>query len=430
MATAPNRTFTTDLELKKLKPENKHYWMKDIISPSLFLEVSPKGTKTWQYRYSVNGKQERVKLGKYPAMSLNQARIERARYEEDYVSKGISKAEVKKQKEKQDEAKITFHDFALKFAERYITGTIKNHKTMMAYLNNDIFPFIGDKFLEEIKADHIDQIINRKLNQGFPAAAHQIRQLLRRIFEIAVDWEYIERTPVKKSILTQTLLGKPKQRALTTDEISVFYSQLFQQNIARATKLGLLLSLLVLVRKTELTTAKWEHINFETGIWHIPTPKGSGQARNASEPFDIYMSSQVKSILKELKELAGDSFYILPGRIPAKPISRTVFNTALNAVLRKMEGFGHFTVHDLRRTAASRLNDLGYESDIIEKCLNHKMLGIRGIYNKAIYEDQRRNMMQEWSNFVFELVPLLNHLIELNDQEININCPDTTRDNQ
>ena len=421
MTTVPNRTFTTDLELKKLKPEDKHYWMKDMTSPGLFLEVSPKGTKTWQYRYSVNGKQERVKLGQYPAVSLNQARIERAIYEENYVSKGISKAEVKKQKERQDETNITFRDFALKFAERYITGKIKNHKAMIAYLNNDIFPFIGDYCLNEVKATHVDQIITRKLNLGFPAAAHQIRQLLRRIFEIAVDWEYIERSPVKKTILAQTLLGKPKQRALTTDEISAFYSQLFQQNIARATKLGLLLSLLVLVRKTELTTAKWEHINFETGIWHIPTPKGSDQVKNASEPFDIYMSSQVKSILNELKKLAGNSPYILPGRTPDKPISRTVFNTALSTVLKKMEGFGHFTVHDLRRTAASRLNDLGYESDIIEKCLNHKMMGIRGIYNKAIYEEQRRNMMQEWSSFVFSLVPILNHVIELNDQKININ---------
>lgn len=413
MGKLSSRTFSTDLEIKNLKAESKTYWVKDLASSGLFLEVSTRGGKTWQYRYTVNGKQERVKLGKYPQLSLNQARINRAAYEETYVVKGLSKNQIKLEAKKLKEKNILFSEMAQKFAERKIVGQIKNQKAMQAYISNDILPIIGDLPLQEIKYSHIDKIINRKLDQGFPSAAHQIRQLLKRIFEMAIDLEYIEKSPVKKTILDMQLQGKPKQRALSIEEMIEFYTSLLRSNSARATKLGLMLSLLVLIRKSELTQAKWEHINFDTGIWHIPSPKGWENAKYSSEPFNVYMSEQVKTILKELKKLAGDSEYILPGRTPDKPISRTVFNMAINAVLRKMPEFGHFTVHDIRRTATSILNNLGYNSDIIEKCLNHKMLGIRGIYNHAEYESQRKEMMQNWSNYVQTALPAMNFFIDI-----------------
>lgn len=415
MGKLSGRTFSTDLEIKNLKAEEKTYWAKDLSSSGLFIEVSPKAGKTWQYRYTVNGKQERIKLGKYPQLSLNQARINRSVYEEEYVAKGISKVDIEAKKKEDDAKKILFSEFANQFAERYFIGKIKNEKIMLAYINKDIIPFIGNLYLQKITIKDIENIIMRKVNQGYPSAAQTIRQLLKRIFDLAVDFEYIDKSPVKRTTLDLNIQTKPKQRALNTSEISEFYTTLFQQNSAKATKLGLLLSLLVLIRKSELTQAQWKDINFDTGIWHIPSPKGADNSKYSSEPFNVYMSTQVKAILLELKQLAGNSTYILPGRTPDKPISRTVFNMAVNSTLKKIPEFGHVTVHDLRRTAASILNDLGFHSDIVEKCLNHKMLGIRGIYNKAEYETQRIKMMQEWSNYVFELAPILHHFIELND---------------
>lgn len=415
MPKAATRTLSTDLEIRKLTPELKHYWVKDLASSGLFLEVSPNGSKTWQYRYSINGKQERVKLGKYPTTTLNQARIKRSEYEEEFVSRGKTKNDVAAQKKKQESEKILFNDFAKIYAERYIIGKIKNEKIMLAYINKDINPFIGSLYLKEITVQHIEQIILHKLNQGFPSAAQALRQLLKRLFDLAIDFEYIDKSPIKKTTLELDLNIKPKQRALSPEEITYFYTCVFQNNSAKATKLGLLLALLVLIRKSELTQAQWKDVNFDTGVWNIPSPKGVNNNKYPSEPFNVYMSSQVKTILLELKSLAGDSTYILPGRSLDKPVSRTVFNMAVNTTLKTMPEFGHITVHDLRRTAASRLNDLGYNSDIIEKCLNHKMQGIRGIYNKAEYEKQRISMMQQWSNYVFELVPILNHFIELDD---------------
>ncbi|AXX46525.1 hypothetical protein Aba10324_17190 [Acinetobacter baumannii] len=430
MAKAAARIFSTDLEVRNFKGEDKIYWVKDATADGLFLQITPSGGKTWQYRYSVNGKQERVKLGKYPAMTLNQARNARTNREEEYVRKGISKEEIKRSQEKEDAKKILFVDLALQFTEQRRMLKLKSRQTMLAYIEKDINFFIGNKYIKDITPADIQKIIDRKLDQGFPSAANQIYSLLKRIFETAVEYDLLDKSPVKKILLSEinSQTPRPAQRALKPNEICEFYTTLFQNNSARATKLGLLLSLLILVRKSELSNARWQDINFETGIWRIPRPKGFENTKYSSEPFDVYMSSQVISILEELKVLAGDSEYVLPGRTLDKPISRTVFNMAINAILKKMpKDFGHVTVHDLRRTAATILNGLGYNSDIIERCLNHKMLGIRGIYNKSEYEEQRKKMMQEWSNYIFELIPLLKFQIntkisnQTTDQQITVN---------
>lgn len=421
MAKEASRIFSTELEVRNLTGESKIYWVKDALTDGLFLQVTPSSGKTWQYRYSINGKQERKKLGKYPQLTLKQARNAQNSYETEFVSKGITKQEIKQNQLNENAKKILFRDFAHQFAEQKIIGQIKNEKTMLAYIEKDINIFIGDMTIQDITPVNIRKIIDKKLDQGHPSAANQIYSLLRRIFEIAVEeYELIDRSPVKKTMLSDINRKTPKisQRALKPDEICMFYTALFQNNSAKATKLGLLLSLLILVRKSELCNARWEDINFKTGIFHIPQPKGFDNNKYSSEAFDVYMSSQVIAILNELKSLAGESKYILPGRTPDKTISRVVFNMAVNATLKRLPNeFGHLTVHDLRRTAASQLNNLGYNSDIIEKCLNHKMLGIRGVYNKAEYEDQRRTMMQEWSDYIFETVPILNHFIELNNDK-------------
>jgi len=420
MGRLSQRTFTTDLEIKNLKGEDKIYWVKDSAANGLFLQVTPLGGKTWQYRYSVNGKQERIKLGKYPSVSLNQARSARAIYEEEYVVKGISKVDVEAKKREDNAKQILFSDFSRQYAELRIINRIKNEKSMLSYIDKDILPFLGNKTVQEIKYADISKVVLRKVNEGYPSAALQIYSLLKRIFDFAYDHDLIDKSPVKKSLLSDVKRPKLKQRALKPTEITEFYTALFQNNLARATKLGLLLSILVLVRKSELTNAQWKDINFDTGVWRIPQPKGFDNFSYSSEPFDVYMSSQVKTILLELKRLAGNSAYILPGRLPDKPISRTVFNMAINSILTKMPPeFGHFTVHDLRRTAATELNGLGYNSDVVEKCLNHKMTGIRGIYNRSLYETQRREMMQEWSDYVFKLVPITIYFIELTDDMYN-----------
>ena len=125
-----------------------------------------------------------------------------------------------------------------------------------------------------------------------------------------------------------------------------------------------------------------------------------------SKPHNIYLAQQTIDILIALKTCAGNSRYLLPSRYDADaPMSRATFNRVTKAVIVRAQKEGlpleHFTVHDLRRTGSTLLNELGFNGDWIEKCLAHEDgRSSCGIYNKAEYEHQRRHMMQEWANLV------------------------------
>ena len=166
-------------------------------------------------------------------------------------------------------------------------------------------------------------------------------------------------------------------------------------------RLGLRLYLLTMVRKSELLDAIWSEIDFVNAVWSIPKER-----MKRSKAHNVYLSRQVFDIFIALKTCAGNSKYVLPSRYDADaPMSRATFNRVTYLVVEQARKEGlplePFTVHDLRRTGSTILNELGFNSDWIEKCLAHEDgRSSRGIYNKAEYEVQRRHMMQEWSNIV------------------------------
>jgi integrase len=152
------------------------------------------------------------------------------------------------------------------------------------------------------------------------------------------------------------------------------------------------LILLTLVRKSELRLARWEHIDLARGEWEIPpehSKTGAGQI--------VYLSSQARQLIERLQAPAKRTGHLFPasGSDGSTPIGQSTLNRALLCAQR---GMAHFTVHDLRRTGATRLSEMGYNADWIEKALNHKLRGIRGIYNRAEYGPQRREMLQAWAD--------------------------------
>jgi integrase len=166
-------------------------------------------------------------------------------------------------------------------------------------------------------------------------------------------------------------------------------------------RLGLRLILLTMVRKSELLDAIWDEVDFENAVWSIPK-----QRMKRGKPHNVYLSRQSLDILIALKTCAANSRYVLPSRYDADaPMSRATFNRITMAVVERAKKKGlplePFTVHDLRRTGSTLLNELGFNSDWIEKCLAHEEgRSSRGVYNKAEYEPQRRHMLQEWADSI------------------------------
>ena len=388
--------FSTDREIQNLKPQEKRYSVKDKLNNGLFVEVWDSGTKTWHYRYSLNGKQERLVIGRYPDLSLKEARQVRDE-SASLVAKGISP--------KQNKNKVTSILFS-DYGERYLNEVIKKERkdpyNMILCLNNDIYPMMGSIPLDQVSIEDIRRTIWRKKEQGYDAAANQVRGLLKRMFDYAMTLGLVPFNPVLAIPSRHIHKAKPRDRYLSTNEIRTYYTTLLNSRIYRPRKLGLLLSLLTLVRKSELLKAKWEYIDFDKRIWLIPETKADS-ATGHSREMVVYMSDQVIEIFKELKTIAGDEPYVFVGRQSGTHISHNAFNTAQKAALA-LTDLPPFTVHDLRRTASTHLNEQGFHSDAIEACLNHIMRGVRGVYNKAKYEKERIDIMEKWSNYIFSVI--------------------------
>lgn len=388
--------FSTDREIQNLKPQEKRYSVKDKLNNGLFIEVKESGIKSWHYRYSLDGKQDRLVLGRYPDLSLKDARQIRDE-SASLVAKGISPKQSKKKV-----TSVLFSDYGERYLNEVIKKERKNPYNMILCLNNDIYPMLGHIALDQISVDDVRRVIWRKKDQGYDASANQIRGLLKRMFDYAITLGLVPYNPVLAIPTRHIYKAVPRNRYLSTSEIRTYYTTLLNSRIYRPRKLGLLLSLLTLVRKSELLRAKWEHIDFEQRIWHIPETKADS-ATGHSREMVVYMSDQVIEIFKELKTIAGDEPYVFVGRKTGTHISHNAFNTAQKSALA-LTDIPDFTVHDLRRTASTHLNEQGFNSDAIEACLNHTMRGVRGVYNKAKYEKERTLMMSQWSDYIFSVI--------------------------
>ena len=187
---------------------------------------------------------------------------------------------------------------------------------------------------------------------------------------------------------------------MTPQEIKLFYRFLERTESAATIRLACKMLLLTMVRKSELTDATRSEIDFENAVWTIP-----GARMKRRNPHNVYLSRQVMDILVAFKTCAGDSRYILPSRYePDRPMNGASLNRVLGMVGKNASDscceLGAFSPHDLRRTASTLLHEAGYNTDWIEKCLAHEQKGVRAVYNKAEYAEQRRSMLQEWADMV------------------------------
>ncbi len=222
-------------------------------------------------------------------------------------------------------------------------------------------------------------IVFRKRDAGCEKAAALLRGILKRLFDYAIAQTLIEHNPISSLPTRFVTTLTSRDRALEPAEIRTFLIELYQSNIARRSKLALHLLLLTLTRKGELTRGRWEHVHFDAAEWLIP-PEHS----KTEKLCVVYLSRQVIELFHELQMLAGDSEWVLPGRVQDQPLSDAALNHALDGVNFSIP---QFTIHDLRRTASTRLNEMGYAGDVIEKALNHTQVGVRGIYNRAEYRE-------------------------------------------
>jgi integrase len=386
----------TDTALKALRPKAKPYTLAD--ERGLYVEVFPTGGIVWRYRYRINGKQEKLTLGKYPALTLKNARVKRDEAAQA-AAMGSSPAQQKQLAKVAAADATTVADFGERFFREIVAKDRQDVSIPRRYFDKAIVPAIGAKPVRDVTTEDVRAIIWKKKDEGFDAAAGNIRGVLKRLFDYAMTAGLVTVNPVLALPMRHVHKAKSRERALSPDEIRVFLKAAFESNIRRQFKIGLHLILLTMVRKSELLLARWEHVDFEQAEWHIPA-----EHSKTGKPHIVFLSRQSIALFRELQALAGGSALVLPGRGSlTRPFAHNAINTALKVALAG-QSIPAFTVHDLRRTASTLLHESGWASDVVEKALNHTIGGVRGVYNRAEYEPQRREMLQFWADYIDQLM--------------------------
>ena len=385
----------TDTALKALKPKDKTYTVAD--DRGLYVEVFPTGGIIWRYRYRIAGQREKLTLGKYPALTLKNARIKR---DEAAQAAAMDKSPAKqKQLAKLAAADATtVADFGERFFRDIVAKDRQDVTIPRRYFDKAIVPAIGSKPVRDVTTEDVRAIIWKKKDEGFDAAAGNIRGVLKRLFDYAMTAGLVSVNPVLALPMRHVHKAKSRDRALSPEEVRQFLKAAFESNIRRQFKIGLHLILLTMVRKSELLLARWAHVDFEQAEWHIPA-----EHSKTGKAHIVFLSRQSVELFKELQALAGGSELVMPGRGSlSKPFAHNAINTALKVALAGQE-IPAFTIHDLRRTASTLLHENGWASDVVEKALNHTIGGVRGVYNRAEYEPQRREMLQFWADYIEQL---------------------------
>jgi len=386
----------TDTALKALKPKDKPYTVAD--ERGLYVEVFPTGGIVWRYRYRIGARREKLTLGKYPALTLKNARLKR---DEAAQAAAMDKSPAQqKQLAKRAAAEATT---VAEFGERFFREMVNKDRADTTiprrYFDKNIVPAIGAKAVRDVTTEDVRAIIWKKKDEGFDAAAGQVRGVLKRLFDYAMTAGLVAVNPVLALPMRHVHRAKSRDRALSSDEIRLFLRAAIESNIRRQFKLALHLILLTMVRKSELLLAKWDHVDFDAAEWHIPA-----EHSKTGKPHIVYLSRQSIEMFRELQTLASGSELVLPSRSSlARPFAANALNDALKVALIGQD-IPAFTIHDLRRTASTLLHENGWPSDVVEKALNHTIGGVRGVYNRAEYEPQRREMLQFWADCIEQLL--------------------------
>ena len=390
----------SDGTLRGLKPQAAPYKVAD--RDGLYVVVSPRGTISFRLDYRLNGRRETLTIGRYGAkdgISLLMAR-ERCMEARKTIAQGVSPAQ-EKQREKSRLAEAqTFGEYTRRWlAEHRMADSTKAMRKTV--IDRDILPVFQNRRMAEIGPEDLRALCGKIKARGAPATAVIAREIVKLVFAYAAMHGDKAPNPADEVGPSSIATFVPKDRALSPSEIRLMHRLLETTATLPTIRLALRLVLLTLVRKSELIEATWDEVDFENAVWSIPKSR-----MKTGKPHNVYLSQQALDIFIALHTCAAGSKFVLPSRYDAdRCMSKATLNRVTQVIAEKAKESNlplePFTVHDLRRTGSTILNELGFNGDWIEKCLAHEDgRSSRGVYNKAEYAEQRRHMLQEWADMI------------------------------
>lgn len=389
-----------DRQIKNAKPAEKPFKLND--GKGLYLYINTSGGKLWRFDFSYNGKRKTLSIGKYPTVSLVEAR-QAAENARRLLVSGQDPSEAKQQekRERQAAALNTFEAIARRWHSDNLIRWKENHAArVLRYFETDVFPVIGEMPIQEIRVSDIKTVLDGVMTRGVNNTAEKIREWTGSIFDYAVMLEVVETNPaysLRKYIPAKQTDHRP---ALPREELTEFFRRLILAEIEPQNRIALILNMLTFLRSTELRGGQWNEIDFDAAIWTVPAQRMKHEKTAPKPPHAVPLADWTLELLAELKEITGNTPFLFPSRTKTDGV---ISDATIGRIIERMGYKGRVTPHGFRSLASSVLNEQGFNPDAIERQLAHiENNKIRAAYNRADYLTERKEFMQWYSDFLRE----------------------------
>ena len=375
------------------KPREKAYKLAD--GAGLYLEVVPSGSRYWRMKYRFNGKEKRLAFGVYPAVSLAQARALRDEAKKK-LAEGIDPSFAKKEEKLVRDVQLnnTFQAVALEWHGTKVSRWSEGYASdIIEAFNKDIFPYIGQLPVNNIKPLVLLNVLRRMESRGATEKAKKVRQRCSEVFRYAIVTGRAEYNPAAD--LTSAMSGHESKHYpfLTVEELPDFFKALTGYTGSPLVVLAARLLILTGVRTGELRGAFWSEFDLEKAVWEIPAER-----MKMKRPHLVPLSTQALEIVQQLKVISGQYPLVFPGRNDPR---KTMSEASINQVFKRIGYTGKVTGHGFRHTMSTILHEEGFNTAWIETQLAHvDKNAIRGTYNHALYLEGRKEMMQWYADYI------------------------------
>jgi integrase len=397
----------TELSIKQAKPKEKQYKLTD--GEAMYLRVYPNGSKYWQLQYWFDGKQKILSMGVWPNISLKDAREKR--YEaKKKIKEGINPIEEKKEILKslnfiQEEEKLrettTFKMVAKEwFSRQSLQWTERHSRGVLSSLNMHVYRDLGEMPISSISKQDIISTLRKLEAEGKNETCYRIRQKIEAIFSYAEVEGHCTGNPAKG---LQQILTKPQPKSQNFLPISALPEFLKKMNADKAaiptTLLAMKFIILTFVRTQELRFADWKEFVIDSSepLWVIPADR-----MKMRKIHHVPLSRQAVNILNEMQKYSGKEGYVFPQYYNSK---KAMSENTLLYFSNRLGYAGRHTIHGFRSVASTVLNESRkWHPDVIERQLAHQESNkVRKAYNRAEHLDERRKMMEWWSDYIESL---------------------------
>lgn len=384
----------TDVAIRQTKANDRIQKLFD--GDGLYVLISPNGSRLWRLKYFFNGREKLISLGKYPEVSLKQARDRRDAARKLLATGADPSAQRQGERAAQSD---TFEALAREWLQ--VQSHSLDERTFRKKLErfeNFVFPYLGKEPITRIRAKEVLAVLKRIEARGKHETNHRVRSECGNVFRYAVATGRAERDPtvdLRGAIAAVTTRNRPA--IVDPARIGQLMRAIDGYRGDLSTEFALRLLPLTFVRPGELRLAQWHEFDLEKAEWRIPAAR-----MKMRELHVVPLATQAVALLQDLYKQTGPVGLVLPS-IRSK--DRAISDNTVNAALRRLGFSGdEMVAHGFRSMASTCLNEHGWHPDLIELQLAHSERDqSRGAYNRAQRLPERRKMMQWWADHLESL---------------------------